>query len=124
MRSRAYQYRDRRTRKRDMRRLWITRINAASRLGGLSYSRFMSGLKTAGVTLDRKTLADMAVRDSAAFAQLVAMAGGTQVAPALIQRVADEALSNAAEMSETLALPAEGETSAETETPEVEPANA
>jgi len=124
MRSRAYQYRDRRTRKRDMRRLWITRINAASRLGGLSYSRFIAGLNAAGVTLDRKALADMAVRDSAAFAQLVAMAGGTAVAPALIQRVADQALSDAEVMAETLALPAEGETSAEAQAPEAETANA
>src|SRR5947199_1052623 len=59
MKSRAYQYRDRRTRKRDMRRLWITRINAASRLGGLSYSKFMTGLAVAGVTLDRQMLAEL-----------------------------------------------------------------
>jgi len=124
MRSRAYQYRDRRTRKRDMRRLWITRINAAARLGGLSYSRFISGLNAAGVTLDRKTLADLAVRDSAAFAQLVALAGGNPVAPALVQRVADEALATATEMAETPALPAEGETSAADEAAEPEPANA
>src|SRR3990170_8901267 len=75
MKSRAYQYRDRRTRKRDMLRLWIVRINAAARLGGLSYSKFVSGLTAAGVTLDRKVLADLAVRDGAAFAQLVALAG-------------------------------------------------
>src|SRR5918997_4216934 len=67
MKSRAYQYRDRRTRKRDMRRLWITRINAASRLGGLSYSKFISGLTAAGVTIDRKMLADLAIRDAATF---------------------------------------------------------
>jgi len=70
----AYAYRDRRNRKRDFRRLWITRINAAARQNGLSYSRFMAGLREAGVALDRKILADMAVRDSAGFAQLVELA--------------------------------------------------
>jgi large subunit ribosomal protein L20 len=69
-----YAYRDRRSRKRDFRRLWIVRINAAARLNGLSYSRFMSGLQTAGVQLDRKVLADMAVNDAAGFAHLVEMA--------------------------------------------------
>jgi large subunit ribosomal protein L20 len=67
----SYAYRDRRNRKRDMRRLWITRINAAARSHGLSYSRFMSGLFAAGVTLDRKSLSDLAVRDKVAFEQLV-----------------------------------------------------
>lgn len=65
-----YSHRDRRNRKRDFRRLWIARINAASRLNGLSYSRFMHGLKQADVALDRKVLADIAVRDAATFAQL------------------------------------------------------
>lgn len=110
MKSRAYQYRDRRTRKRDMRRLWITRINAAARLGGISYSRLISGLATAGVTLDRKALADLAVRDGAAFAQLITIAGGKQVAPELVQRVATQAVADAEEMVEIPALPAEGET--------------
>lgn len=71
MKSLAYAYRDRRDRKRDMRRLWIARINAAVRQGGLSYSRFMNGLKKAGVTLDRKVLADLAVSDSSAFDRLI-----------------------------------------------------
>ncbi len=62
-----YSYRDRKARKRDFRRLWITRINAAARLSGLSYSQFMHGLQTAGVELDRKILADMAVRDPETF---------------------------------------------------------
>lgn len=125
MHSRAYQYRDRRTRKRDMRRLWITRINAASRLGGVSYSKFMAGLKTAGITLDRKTLADLAVRDGAAFAHLVALASGQPVAPALIQRIADQAVITATDMSETLALPAEGETFVvQDESVEVQPTTA
>ena len=65
-----YSYRDRRTRKRDFRRLWIARINAASRQNGLSYSRFVYGLKQANIALDRKMLADLAVHDSATFAQL------------------------------------------------------
>ena len=59
-----------------MRRLWIVRINAAARMHGLSYSNFISGLKTAGVELDRKILADIAVRDAATFAQLAAVAKG------------------------------------------------
>ncbi|MEJ5186161.1 MAG: 50S ribosomal protein L20 [Candidatus Geothermincolales bacterium] len=65
-----YAYRDRKARKRDFRRLWIARINAAARLHGLSYSRFMRGLALAGVELNRKMLADMAVRDPEGFAQL------------------------------------------------------
>jgi large subunit ribosomal protein L20 len=63
----SYAYRDRRTRKRDFRRLWITRINAAARLEGLSYSQFMHGLRVAGIELDRKILADIAVRDAETF---------------------------------------------------------
>jgi large subunit ribosomal protein L20 len=66
----AYAYRDRRNRKRDFRRLWIIRINAAARLNGLSYSAFIDGLKKAGVSLNRKMLADIAVRDSKAFTEL------------------------------------------------------
>jgi large subunit ribosomal protein L20 len=63
----TYAYRDRRNRKRDFRRLWITRINAAARLNGMSYSQLMHGLKLAGVELDRKVLADIAVRDPETF---------------------------------------------------------
>jgi len=74
MRSLVYQYRDRRTRKRDMRRLWIVRINAASRQNGLPYGKFINGLSKAGVEIDRKMLADLAVRDGAAFTQLVDVA--------------------------------------------------
>ncbi len=74
MKALAYAYRDRRNRKRDFRRLWIMRINAAARENGLSYNRFMAGLRKAGVALDRKVLADMAVRDSDGFAQLVELA--------------------------------------------------
>jgi len=82
MRSLAYAYRDRRTRKRDMRRLWITRINAASRLNGLPYSRLIQGLALAGVAVDRKILADLAVRDAAAFAEVVVVARQALPAPA------------------------------------------
>ena len=70
----GYAYRDRRQRKREMRRLWIVRINAACRLNGLSYSRFMAGLKAAGCDLDRKMLADLAVRDERAFGELATVA--------------------------------------------------
>jgi large subunit ribosomal protein L20 len=70
MRSERYAYRDRRQRKRQFRRLWIVRINAAARTHELSYSRLMHGLKLAGVQLDRKTLADIAVRDPVAFGQI------------------------------------------------------
>lgn len=70
----VYAYRDRRDRKRDMRRLWIERINAASRQHGLPYGRFINGLKKAGVEVDRKILADLAVRDDVAFGQMVDLA--------------------------------------------------
>lgn len=76
MKSLAYAYRDRRDRKGDFRRLWITRINAAARQQGLTYSRLMKGLRDAGVAINRKMLADLAVRDQAAFAQLAAVAKG------------------------------------------------
>ena len=70
MKSLTYAYRDRRTKKRNFRRLWITRINAAARLNGLSYSRFMNGLGKSGIVLDRKVLADIAVFDPAGFTAL------------------------------------------------------
>jgi large subunit ribosomal protein L20 len=76
LKSLTYSYRDRRQRKRDFRRLWISRINAAARQNGLPYSRFMAGLKQAGVELDRKALADLAVRDAEAFARLAEVAKG------------------------------------------------
>jgi large subunit ribosomal protein L20 len=69
-----YAYRDRKQRKRQFRRLWITRINAAARSNGMSYSNFIAGLKSAGCELDRKVLADLAVRDPQAFGQLVELA--------------------------------------------------
>ena len=71
-----YAYRDRRTRKRDFRSLWIVRINAAARLNNLSYSRFITGLKRENVGLDRKILADLAVSDPNAFSRLAAIAAG------------------------------------------------
>ncbi len=72
----VYAYRDRRDRKRDMRRLWIERINAASRQHGVPYGRLIAGLKAAGVEVDRKILADMAIREPAAFAAVVETARG------------------------------------------------
>lgn len=74
VRALASAYRDRRKRKRDFRRLWIARINAAARHNGVSYSRLINGLRKAGVTVNRKVLADLAVSDSAAFAELVSKA--------------------------------------------------
>ena len=77
MHSMWYAFRDRRTRKRDLRKLWITRINAAARINGITYSRLMFGLKSTGITLNRKVLADLAVRDPQAFAAVVAAAAST-----------------------------------------------
>jgi large subunit ribosomal protein L20 len=74
MKSLSYAYRDRRVRKRDFRKLWIARINAAARLNGISYSRLMNGLRLAGVEINRKNLADLAVHDASAFNQLVEIA--------------------------------------------------
>jgi large subunit ribosomal protein L20 len=80
MRSGQYAYRDRRRRKRDMRRLWIVRINAAARREGLSYSQLVHGLKEAGVEVDRKILADVAVRDPEAFRRFAELAREATVA--------------------------------------------
>jgi large subunit ribosomal protein L20 len=74
--ARQYQYRDRRARKGDFRRLWIQRINAAARANGVTYSRFIGGLKKAGVEINRKMLAQIAIEDPQAFSQLVALANG------------------------------------------------
>jgi large subunit ribosomal protein L20 len=73
-RSMVYAYRDRKQKKRDFRKLWIIRINAACRLNDMNYSTFMNGLKKAGIELDRKVLADMAMNDAAAFSAVVAQA--------------------------------------------------
>jgi large subunit ribosomal protein L20 len=80
MRSDRYAYRDRRNRKRDMRRLWIARINAAARQEGLSYSELIHGLKEAGVEVNRKVLADVAVRDPEAFRRFAELARETAAA--------------------------------------------
>lgn len=72
----GFAYRDRRTKKRDFRRLWIIRIGAAARLNGISYSRFINGLAKANVALDRKVLAEMAVKDPTGFSELVSLAQG------------------------------------------------
>ena len=72
-----YSYRDRRTRKRDLRRLWITRINAGARLNGTTYSRLVHGMKVTKINLNRKMLADLAVRDPQAFSAVVSKALGT-----------------------------------------------
>ena len=77
----VYAYRDRRARKRDFRRLWITRINAAARLNGMSYSQLISGLKKAAIDLDRKVLADLAVVDPAAFTEVAGKARAALDAP-------------------------------------------
>ena len=71
MKAESYQYRDRRNRKRDFRRLWVTRINAAARANGMTYSTFIHGLARAGIELDRKVLADIAVRDPETFRRFV-----------------------------------------------------
>lgn len=71
MKSLSYAYRDRKAKKRSFRQMWIARINAAARINGVSYSKFMNGLKKADIALNRKVLADMAVNDAVAFAQLV-----------------------------------------------------
>jgi len=76
LKSLSYAYRHRRERKGDMRRLWIARVNAASRAQGLTYAQFMNGLKESGVSLNRKVLADMAVREPESFANLVTIAKG------------------------------------------------
>jgi large subunit ribosomal protein L20 len=73
-RSLAYAYRDRRAKKREMRSLWIIRINAAARMQGLGYGRLMDGLQKAGITIDRQILADLAVNDEAAFGEIVSKA--------------------------------------------------
>jgi large subunit ribosomal protein L20 len=79
-RAMKYAYRDRKVRKRDFRKLWIARINAAARIHGISYSKFIDGMKKAGMDMDRKVLADIAVRDPEAFSKIVSIAKGEQVA--------------------------------------------
>jgi large subunit ribosomal protein L20 len=76
MKSLTYAYRDRKVKKREFRKLWIARINAAARMNGISYSRLMNGLKRAGVEINRKMLSDMALNDAQSFGRLVEMAKG------------------------------------------------
>ncbi len=110
MKSRAYSYRDRRKRKSEFRKLWISRINAAARSNGMSYSKFINGLKQAGVEVNRKVLADIAVRDPEGFKTLceTADAGVRGESP---QRTAERTASN--EASEAPASEASGELSKE-----------
>ncbi|CAB4881143.1 unannotated protein [freshwater metagenome] len=82
MKADSYAYRDRRNRKRDFRRLWITRINAAARLNGMSYGEFIHGIQLAGIEVDRKVLADIAVRDPEAFRRFVDVAREASAAAA------------------------------------------
>ena len=86
MRALFYAFRDRRQRKRDFRRLWITRINAASRMAGLPYNRLIEGLTKAGVKVDRKILAELAVNDIEAFNQFVTLAQKHQTAPVAVTK--------------------------------------
>ncbi len=88
-----YAYNDRRKRKGDFRKLWITRINAAARAHGMTYNRFMQGLKVAGVEVDRKVLAELAVHDDTAFAALVAVA--RRAVPPVADAAADRSSANA-----------------------------
>jgi large subunit ribosomal protein L20 len=89
-RSMQYAFRDRKVRKREFRKLWIQRINAAAREHGLSYSRFMDGLKKAGIALDRKVLADLAVRAGEDFAKLADLAMGKAALDAASKGVAED----------------------------------
>jgi len=93
MHSLQYAYRDRRARKGDFRRLWIQRINAAARIDGMSYSRFIAGINAAGIELDRKVLADLAVNDPAAFSAVVTAAREALDSQAAEAPVADEVAS-------------------------------
>ena len=90
MRSLAYSYRDRKVRKRDFRKLWIQRINAACQLNGMKYSRFINGLNRAGIEVNRKMLAEMAVNDAAGFAQLVELAKQGLVNEPVVKNTVEE----------------------------------
>ena len=90
MRSLAYAYRDRKNRKRDFRKLWISRINAACKLNGMKYSRFINGLDRAGIEVNRKMLAEMAVNDAKGFAQLVELAKQGLVNEPVVKNTVEE----------------------------------
>ena len=115
MKSYMYAYRDRRVRKRDFRKLWITRINAAARMNGLSYSKFMHGLKVAGVDINRKILADLAVNEPQAFAEIAAIAKGekqTVAKPAAEKVAAAKPVAKPAATKPAAAKPAAAKTTA------------
>src|ERR1700738_505180 len=95
MHSLQYAYRDRRARKGDFRQLWIQRINAAARINGMSYSRLIAGLRVAGVEIDRKVLADLAVRDDAAFAAIVEVAREALSGPSAPESASESASESA-----------------------------
>lgn len=105
MRSLAYAYRDRKQRKRDFRKLWISRINAACRLNKLSYSRFMYGLKLAHVDVNRKILADLAVNDAKAFNNLVELAKDALANPAKYEQQVVETVKEVKTVKETKVEP-------------------
>jgi large subunit ribosomal protein L20 len=99
MRSLAYAYRDRKARKRDFRKLWISRINAACQLNGMKYSRFINGLDRAGIEVNRKMLAEMAVNDAQAFAKLVELAQQGLVNEPVVKNVVKEVVAPVVETS-------------------------
>ena len=100
MRSLAYSYRDRKVRKRDFRKLWIQRINAACQLNGMKYSKFINGLNRAGIEVNRKMLAEMAVNDAKGFAQLVELAKQGLVNEPVVKNVVEEPVVVAQEVKE------------------------
>ena len=103
MRSLAYSYRDRKVRKRDFRKLWIQRINAACQLNGMKYSRFINGLNRAGIEVNRKMLAEMAVNDAKGFAQLVELAKAGLVNEPVVKNTVEEVVVVAAPVAEEVA---------------------
>ena len=106
MRSLAYSYRDRKVRKRDFRKLWIQRINAACQLNGMKYSRFINGLNRAGIEVNRKMLAEMAVNDAQGFAQLVELAKAGLVNEPVVKNTVEETVVVAAPVVEAEVLEA------------------
>ena len=99
MRSLAYAYRDRKARKRDFRKLWIQRINAACKLNDMKYSRFINGLNRAGIEVNRKMLAEMAVNDAAGFAQLVELAKQGLINEPVVKNTPTEVVAPVAEVN-------------------------
>lgn len=120
MHSLQYAYRDRRARKGDFRKLWIQRINAAARLNGSTYSRFIAGLHREGVEVDRRLLADIAVRDPGAFSALVAIAEGREPAPVAVAKRNGKATKADAVVVAEAAVEAEDDATSEAEEPEAD----